>query len=74
MEILVRHFNKVEGKFMTLEDFTHEDNDHILKELKGSQPAEFKMKEATSSLECRLVETLSMTQTMKDKTKHPRKV
>uniref|UniRef100_M1BKU1 Uncharacterized protein n=1 Tax=Solanum tuberosum TaxID=4113 RepID=M1BKU1_SOLTU len=55
VEILGRHLNKVDGKFKT-EDFTLEENDHIRKELECRQRAEIEMKEAITSLECRLME------------------
>uniref|UniRef100_M1D8Q3 Uncharacterized protein n=1 Tax=Solanum tuberosum TaxID=4113 RepID=M1D8Q3_SOLTU len=65
VEILGKRLNKVNGKFKTLEDFTIQKNDHIRKELEGRQRAEFKMKEAITSLECHLMEALSTIETMK---------
>lgn len=59
IEILGRRLNVVVGKFKTLDDFTLEETDKLLKELEGYQRDEFEMKEATTSLECRLMEALS---------------
>uniref|UniRef100_M1AKD3 Uncharacterized protein n=1 Tax=Solanum tuberosum TaxID=4113 RepID=M1AKD3_SOLTU len=56
VEILGRRMNVADGKFKTLEDFTLEETENIRKELERRQWAEFKMKEAITSLECRLME------------------
>ena len=72
IEILGRLLNKVDGNFKTLKDITPEENDHIRKDLKGCQRAEFEMKEATFSMECRLIEDLSMIETMRSETKAPK--
>ena len=52
VKILGRRMNVADDKFMTLEDFTFEENKNISKELEGRQRAEFKMKGAITSLEC----------------------
>ncbi|XP_049394675.1 uncharacterized protein LOC125858961 [Solanum stenotomum] len=65
VEILGRRLNVADGKFKTLEDFTLEETENIRKELEGRQRAEFEMKEAITSLECRLMEALSTIETMK---------
>ncbi|XP_049394692.1 uncharacterized protein LOC125858983 [Solanum stenotomum] len=57
--------NVADGKFKTLEDFTLEETENIRKELEGRQRAEFEMKEAITSLECRLMEALNTIETMK---------
>uniref|UniRef100_M1BEM6 Uncharacterized protein n=1 Tax=Solanum tuberosum TaxID=4113 RepID=M1BEM6_SOLTU len=59
VEILGRRLNVADGKFKTLEDFTLEETENLRKELEGRQRAEFEMKEAITSLECRLMEALS---------------
>ncbi|KAK4734083.1 hypothetical protein R3W88_008344 [Solanum pinnatisectum] len=64
VEILDRRLNKVDGKFKTLEDFTLEETKTIRKEFEGRQLAEFEMKEAITSLECRLMEALNTIETM----------
>uniref|UniRef100_M1DBY7 Uncharacterized protein n=1 Tax=Solanum tuberosum TaxID=4113 RepID=M1DBY7_SOLTU len=56
VEILGRRLNVADGKFKTLEDFTLEETENLRKELEGRQRAEFEMKEAITSLECRLME------------------
>uniref|UniRef100_M1AFJ1 Uncharacterized protein n=1 Tax=Solanum tuberosum TaxID=4113 RepID=M1AFJ1_SOLTU len=56
VEILGRHMNMADGKFKTLEDLTLEETDNIRKKLEGRQQAEFEMKEAITTLECRLIE------------------
>ena len=65
VEILGRLMNVDDGKFKTLEDFTLEETENIRKELKGRQRAEFEMKEAITSQECRLMEALNPFETMK---------
>ena len=57
--------NVANDKFETFEDFTLEDIKNIHKELEGRQWDEFKMKEAITSLECRLMNALIMIETMK---------
>ena len=64
VEILGRRMNVADDKFMTLEDFTFEENKNISKELEGRQRAEFKMKEAITSLECRLWDVLNAKETI----------
>uniref|UniRef100_M1BE57 Uncharacterized protein n=1 Tax=Solanum tuberosum TaxID=4113 RepID=M1BE57_SOLTU len=62
VEILGLRLNVADGKFKTLEDFTLEETDNLHKELdQGLQRAEFEMKEAITSLECRLMKALSTT-------------
>ncbi|KAH0740382.1 hypothetical protein KY290_033425 [Solanum tuberosum] len=65
VEILGRRLNVADGKFKTLKDFTLEETDNLHKEFEGCQRAEFEMKEAITSLECRLMEALSKIETMK---------
>uniref|UniRef100_M1B5P3 Uncharacterized protein n=1 Tax=Solanum tuberosum TaxID=4113 RepID=M1B5P3_SOLTU len=69
VEILGRLLNVADGKFKTLEDFILEEIDNIRKEIEGRQHAEFEMKEAITSLECRLMEALSTIETMKTEMK-----
>ena len=69
MEILGRHMNVADDKFKTLKDFTFEENENIHKELEGRQRVRFKMKEAITSLEWRLMDALPMIKTLKAKVK-----
>ncbi|XP_049388521.1 uncharacterized protein LOC125852885 [Solanum stenotomum] len=65
VEILGRRMIVADSKFKFLEDFTLEETENIRKELEGRQRAEFEMKEAITSLECRLMEALNTIETMK---------
>lgn len=65
IEILGWRLNVVDGKFKTLQDFTIKETDNIHKELEEHQYFEFEMKEAITSVECRLMEALSTIETMK---------
>lgn len=69
VEILGRHMNVADDKFKTLKDFTFEENENIHKELEGRQRVRFKMKEAITSLEWRLMDALPMIKTLKAKVK-----
>ncbi|TMW80960.1 hypothetical protein EJD97_013265 [Solanum chilense] len=69
VEILGQRKNVAYGTFKNLEDFTLEETESIRKELEGRQRAEFEMKEAITSLECRLVDVLNAKETMKDEVK-----
>ena len=61
--------NVTNSKFKTLEDFTLEENENIRKEFEGRQQAEFEMKEAITSLKCRLMEALRTIETLKAEVK-----
>ena len=61
--------NVADDKFKTLENFTLEEIENIRKEFGGLQHAEFKMKEAITSLEFRLMNTLRTIETLKDEVK-----
>ena len=65
VEILGRRLNGADRKFKTLEGFTLEKNDNILKELEACQLTEFKMKEAITSLKFRLMEALDVIESLK---------
>ncbi|TMX02943.1 hypothetical protein EJD97_019204 [Solanum chilense] len=69
VEILGRRLNASDIKFKTLEDFTLEENDNIRQELEARQRAEFEMKEAITSLECHLMDALSMIEALKTEVK-----
>ena len=62
--------NVADGKFKSLEDFTLEETENIPKELEGRQRAEFEMKEAITSLECRLVDVLNAKETITSFERH----
>ena len=62
VKILGRHMNVTDSKFKTLEEFTLEEKENICKELES---AEFEMKEAITSLYCRLMGELSTIDTLK---------
>ena len=64
IKILGRGMNVTDNKFKTLEDFTLEKNENIWKELKSRQHSQFEMKEAITSLECRLMEVLNTKETI----------
>ena len=64
VEILSWRMNVTDNKFKTLEDFTLEENENIRKEFEGRQQAEFEMKEAITSLKCRLMEVLNTKETI----------
>lgn len=59
VEALGKHLNQFDGKFKTLEEFTLEENDNIRKELDGRKAVGYEVKEAITSLECRLMDALS---------------
>ena len=69
MKILGQRTNVSYEKFKTLENFTFEEIENIRKEFDGLQHAEFKMKEAITSLEFRLMNMLRMIETLKDEVK-----
>ena len=62
VEIYCRRMNVADYKFKTLEEFTLEEKENICKELES---AEFEMKEAITSLYCRLMGELSTIDTLK---------
>ena len=64
VKIFGRRMNVGDNKFKTLEDFTLEKNENIWKELKSRQHSQFEMKEAITSLECRLMEVLNTKETI----------
>ena len=61
--------NVADGKFVNNEAFTLEETKNIRKELEARQQAEFEMKEAITSLECRLMDALSTIKTLKSEVK-----
>jgi len=64
VEIIGKHLNKVDTKFITLEDFTFDEND-IRKELEGRRHEEYEMKETITFLKCRLMEAFNTIKAIK---------